>query len=153
MVILCAIGLRRGPQLLQRLTLLRGSEEDLLLVHVIDAAPRQGWEQTPRPLHPGPHPHAERDRYMNEAEIRSGEAILAEAQAEALRLGWTAAVRLERGNPERVLVQIAQEIGAILLVEFARELPEGHPIVGPPSVGHTARFVLDHASCPVLLLR
>jgi hypothetical protein len=38
------IGLRRGPQLLQRLTLLRGSEEDLLLVHVIDAAPRQGWE-------------------------------------------------------------------------------------------------------------
>ena len=153
MAIVCAIGLRRGPQLLQRLTLLRGSEEDLLLVHVIDAAPRQGWEQTSRPLHPGPHPYPERDRQMNEAEIRSGEAILAEAQAEAQRLGWIATVRLGRGNPERMLVQVAQEIGAALLVEFARELPEGHPVVGPPSIGHTARFVLDHAPCPVLLLR
>lgn len=153
MMIVCAIGLRRGPQLLQRLTPLRESGEDLLLVHVIDAAPRQGWEQTLHPLHLGPHPRPERDRHMNEAEIRSGETILAEAQAEAQRLGWTAAVRLERGNPEQVLVQVAQEIGATLLVEFARELPEGHPIIGPPSVGHTARFVLDHAPCPVLLLR
>jgi len=152
-MIMCAIGLRRGPQLLQRLALLRESGEELLLVHVIDIDPRQGWEQSPHPLRPGPHPHPERNHRMDEAEMRSGEAILSEAQAEAQRLGWTASVRLERGNPERVLVQVAQEIGAMLLVEFARELPEGHPVVGPPSVGHTARFVLDHAPCSVLLLR
>ena len=153
MMIMCAIGLRRGPQLLHRLKLLRESGEDLLLVHVIDVAPRLRWEQTPRPLHPGSHPRSERDGYMNEAEMRSGETILAETQAEAQRLGWTAAVRLERGNPERVLVQVARETAATLLVEFARELPEGHPVLGPSSVGHTARFVLDHAPCPVLLFR
>jgi hypothetical protein len=27
------------------------------------------------------------------------------------------------------------------------------PPTGPPSVGHTARFVVDHAPCPVLLVR
>ena len=153
MMIVCAIGLRRGPQLLQRLAPLLKSGEDLLLVHVIDATPRQKWEQAPSPLRLGPHPRPERDRQMNEAEINLGQTILAEALAEAQRLGWTAAVRLERGKPERVLVQVAQEIGAKLLVEFARELPEGHPIIGPSSVGHAARFVLDHAPCPVLLLR
>jgi nucleotide-binding universal stress UspA family protein len=152
-MIVCAIGLRRGPQLLQRLTPLLKSGEDLLLVHAVDVTPRQRWEQMPSPLRPGPHPNPERDRQMNEAEINLGQTILAEALAEAQRLGWTAAVRLERGKPERVLVQVAQEIGAKLLVEFARELPEGHPIIGPSSVGHAARFVLDHAPCPVLLLR
>jgi nucleotide-binding universal stress UspA family protein len=152
-MIMCAIGLRRGPQLLQRLAPLRESGEELLLVHVIDIDPRQRWEQAPHPLHPGPHPHPERDRHMDEAEMRSGEAILSEAQAEAQRLGWAVSVCLERGNPERMLVQVARETGASLLVEFARELPEGHPLVGPPSIGHTERFVLDHASCPVLLLR
>jgi len=29
----------------------------------------------------------------------------------------------------------------------------GGPTLGPKSVGHVARFVLDHAPCPVLLLR
>jgi nucleotide-binding universal stress UspA family protein len=153
MTILCAIGLRRGPELLQRLATLVASGRDLLLVHVIDEAPRQGWEHAPRPLRPGSRPRPDRDRRMDEAEIRSGETILAEAQAEAQQLGFSATVRLERGNPERVLVQIAQAAAAELVVEFARELPEGFPAVGPPSIGHTARFVLDHAPCPVLLLR
>jgi nucleotide-binding universal stress UspA family protein len=153
MMIVCAIGLRRGPQLLQRLTPLLKNGEDLLLVHAIDTTPRQRWEQMPSPLRPGPHSRPERDQQMNEAEKRLGESILAEARTEAQRLGWTAVVRLERGNPEQLLLQIAQEIEATLLVAFARELAEGHPIIGPRSVGHTARFVLDHSPCPVLLLR
>jgi hypothetical protein len=40
-----------------------------------------------------------------------------------------------------------------LIVIFARELPQAHPGVGPASVGHTARFVLDHAPADILLLR
>jgi hypothetical protein len=27
------------------------------------------------------------------------------------------------------------------------------PHLGPKSIGHVARFVLDHAPCPVLLVR
>jgi nucleotide-binding universal stress UspA family protein len=37
-------------------------------------------------------------------------------------------------------------------VLFASRHP-GRPATGPPAVGRTARFVLDHAPCPVLLLR
>ena len=35
----------------------------------------------------------------------------------------------------------------------ASEGSAGHPRLGPASVGHTARFVIDHAPCDVLLLR
>jgi hypothetical protein len=30
---------------------------------------------------------------------------------------------------------------------------DGKPAIDPKSVGHVARFVLDHAPCPVLLSR
>jgi nucleotide-binding universal stress UspA family protein len=153
MAILCAIGLRRGPELAQRLAQLMPPPQELLLVYVIDVGPRQSWEQRTRPFRPGPRGHPERQAHMAEAETRSGEDILVEARVAALQMGFTATVRLARGNPERMLAQLAQETDATLLVVFAREAPEGRPLIGPPSVGHTARFVLDHAPCPVLLLR
>ena len=42
-------------------------------------------------------------------------------------------------------VSIAGELTAHLVVLHARESPQGYPKVGPPSVGHTARFVVDHS--------
>jgi nucleotide-binding universal stress UspA family protein len=154
MVIVCAIGLRRGPELFQRLAPLTAQGPHLLLVHVIDVGPRQRWEQVLNPFRPGPKARAERHLQMEEAEQRSGETILAEAQTCALQLGFVGAVvRLEQGNPERELLHVAQETGAALMVVFARELLDGHPAFGPASVGHTARFLVDHAPCPVLLLR
>ena len=61
----------------------------------------------------------------------SEEAGIFEALAEALRLGQAAS----------------------LVVLHARESPHSHPVSGPPSVGHTARYVLDHSPAHVLLLR
>ena len=122
-------------------------------MHVIDEGPRQRWEQVPNPFRPGPKGRADRRTQMERAEHGSAETILAEAQAHAQQLGLRSLVRVAHGAPERVLVGIAQETGAALLVVCARDLPDGHPALGPASVGHTARFVLDHAPCPVLLLR
>jgi nucleotide-binding universal stress UspA family protein len=152
-LMVCGIGLRRGPALLQQLVPLVIKGPELLLVHVIDNGPRSSWEQVRGPFRPGPKGRAERHLQMEEAERSSGETILAEAQAYAQQLGLTTDVRLEHGQPEQVLVHVAQESGAALLVIGARELPDGHPVLGPASVGHTARFILDHAPCPVLLLR
>ena len=61
----------------------------------------------------------------------------------------TSLVRL--GEPGREICAAAAAWRADLLVLRAsrRERPEP----GPKSVGHTARFVVDHAPCPVLLLR
>ena len=79
--------------------------------------------------------------------------MLKEAIEEAGRLGVAVSERLERGNPEHLIVEIAGETNAALVVLCARESPQGHPRVGPPSVGHTARFVVDHSPTHVLLLR
>ena len=55
------------------------------------------------------------------------------------------------GEPGREICSVAQAERIDLIVLLAKRRPG--PAVGPPSVGHTARFVLDHAPCPVLLLR
>ena len=65
--------------------------------------------------------------------------------AAAARLGRPARRQRLRGRPEREVVQAAR--GAALLV-LARQGAE----TGPRSLGKAARFVVNHASCPVLLV-
>jgi nucleotide-binding universal stress UspA family protein len=60
---------------------------------------------------------------------------------------------VERGRPEQVIVLVAQERRCDLVAIQASEGAAGRPRLGPSSVGHTARFVLDHAPCDALLLR
>ena len=80
-------------------------------------------------------------------------SALKEAAKEAARTGLAVKERVERGRPERLIASVAAEIEADLVVLCARESPQAHPKQGPPSVGHTARFVVDHAPTRVLLLR
>ncbi len=64
------------------------------------------------------------------------------------------AERLQReGRPEREIVLCAAEWQADLIVICPRSLKFAGPAIGPKSVGHVARFVLDHAPRPVLLVR
>ena len=57
-----------------------------------------------------------------------------------------------RGRPEREIVAHAAKIGAAMLAVGARP-HESPTTVGPHSLGHVARYVVDHAPCPVLLIR
>lgn len=98
----------------------------------------------------------ERQREAAEAEEAAGRAALGEAEDVARAAGAQVAsieARLERGKPEQAIVARVREMGADLVALRPREHPESFPLIGPPSVGHTARFVVDHAPCPVLLLR
>jgi nucleotide-binding universal stress UspA family protein len=52
-----------------------------------------------------------------------------------------------------VVVAAAGRLGCRLVVLRASQGAAGVPRIGPASVGHTARFVLDHAPCDVLLVR
>ena len=65
--------------------------------------------------------------------------------AAAARLGRPCQQLRRLGRPEHEVVTAAQ--GAALLVA-ARE----GAAAGPKSLGKTARFVVDHAACPVLLI-
>jgi nucleotide-binding universal stress UspA family protein len=60
---------------------------------------------------------------------------------------------LREGRPELEIVNAAAEWRADVILICPRAEYGEAPHIGPRSVGHVARFVLDHAPCPVLLLR
>ena len=155
MRIVCSIGLRAGAELVRHaLAVTAGAGPELILLHVIDTGPRRDLAQLSGPLRFGPRDGPPRHgAAIDAAEDASGRMALDEALAEARAAGVSATARVERGKPEQVIVTVARDTRATLIAVHARERSEGHPFVGPASVGHVARFVLDHAPCDVLLLR
>ena len=149
MRIMCAIGMRRGTELLKRVSRITKAGDELVLVHVIDIGPRHDLNH----LEGTTRPHHLQRAQLNEAEQDAGSATLHEAQEEAERIGVPVATTLERGRPEHVIVELARESAVDAIALLARENPHGHPLQGPPSVGHTARFIIDHAPCDVLVFR
>ncbi len=116
-------------------------------LYVIDVGPREELKFRHRP-HPFGRP-ALREGEIPEAERAAAKEILDEA-AEALP---GAELMLKEGRPEREIVNAAAEWQADIILLCPRtHYGERHPL-GPKSVGHVARFVVDHAPCPVLLLR
>ena len=89
---------------------------------------------------PGPDPGAR----ITEFERRSAAELL---DAAAGRLGRPCDLVERHGRPERVVVTAAA--GADLLI-VARDGDQSR--LGPKSLGKEARFVVDHAPCPVLLI-
>lgn len=153
MRVLCAIGRRGGAELARRALELAGANPELTLLYVIDSGPRRDLDQWTGPLRRGPLGGPARTHAIEAAEDSSSDEILTEAEAAAQQAGVSATRRVERGKAEQVIVAVAREIGAELVAIRARERPEEHPLQGPPSIGHTARFVVDHAPCDVLLVR
>jgi len=74
----------------------------------------------------------------------AGTAVLAAA---ADRLGRDAARELRWGRPERAVVAACADADLLVL---ARDGDRSR--LGPRSLGHATRFVLDHAPCRVLLV-
>lgn len=153
MRLLCAIGQRDGAQVVRDALALVDDVDYLALVHVIDDQPRHGVEAQRgllRRISP------DRQREITLAEESAGREGLSEAESAARSSGQqitTIETHLERGKPEQHIVALARALHIDLVALRAREYPDGFPRIGPPSIGHTARFVVDHAPCPVLLLR
>ena len=119
------------------------------LLYVIDSGPHGELErQRERFLRP-PALNPRRSEQMRNAEIGTAQDILEEGTKYI-----PGAERIQRtGRPEREIVTFAQEWYADLIVICPRSPQNAGPTLGPKSVGHVARFVLDHAPCPVLLVR
>jgi nucleotide-binding universal stress UspA family protein len=119
------------------------------ILHVIDTGPRKDIEHTrERFLRPAGRALSREDE-MQHAERGAAEDIL----NEGLRYLPNAEVLQRQGRPEREIVNLAAEWQADVVVICPRAEYGGKPTIGPKSVGHVARFVLDHAPCPVLLVR
>jgi len=87
-----------------------------------------------------PHPPHE----LHAAALRAGEETLAAARA---RLDRPVQTLQRSGRVEREVVAAAAGFDLLLV---ARDGDARHP--GPRSLGPAARFVVDHAPCPVLLV-
>ncbi len=89
---------------------------------------------------------------INAATAEHTRAILEATEASLRRRGLSQEPpQIRVGEPGREICAVAAAVAAGLVVLFASH--RAHAGSGPHSVGHTARFVLDHASCPVLLVR
>jgi nucleotide-binding universal stress UspA family protein len=133
------------------------------MLHVTDTRPREdmdllrerSWRHPLHPHHaPAPPPEhlprpSPREEEIYEAEKASAEEILKESRgyfAGAATMG-------REGRSELEIVNLAAEWRAGLVIVCSRDAYRSRDKIGPKSVGHVARFVVDHAPCPVLLLR
>jgi nucleotide-binding universal stress UspA family protein len=123
------------------------ADADVTLLHVAPAdvesvaeGARHGLLGRPRPRHHGPPPPKPLRAISEEAAA----ALLAAARE---RLGRDATTLSLRGRVEREVVEAADQADVLVL---ARDGDRTRP--GPHSLGPAARYVVDHASCRVLLV-
>jgi nucleotide-binding universal stress UspA family protein len=150
MRVLCCLDGTNVRQVAKAAEILSRTEPPAIgLLFVTDTGPRHEIEHLRERFHRHPGPPPPREEEMRQAERLSAQDILDEGLSH-----FPGAETLQRqGRPEREIVNAAAEWQADLVMICARaEYGERHSI-GPKSVGHIARFVLDHAPCPVLLVR
>ena len=119
------------------------------LLYVIDSGPQADMERQRESLLRSRDFAGSRLEQMHQAEQDAAQAILEEGK----RYLDGAETLLRAGRSEREIVNCAAEWRADLIVLCPRSSQDRNLELGPKSVGHVARFVLDHAPCPVLLVR
>ena len=151
MRILCCLDGTNGEPIARAAKLLATNESPVYgLLYVIDTEPRREIERArERFLRRPSGPLGPRREQMRQAEQASARDILDEG---ARYLPGAQSLQRE-GRPEREIVNCAAEWRADVILILPRANYGERATIGPRSVGHVARFVLDHAPCPVLLAR
>jgi len=121
----------------------------IALLTVIDAGPRKDIDRMRERFWRPPMHHQPLAEEMSAAEVAAAKDTLNAG------LGFVngAETLLRQGRPELEIVNAAADWKADVVVVCASAEFGEPPHIGPRSVGHVARFVLDHAPCPVLLVR
>lgn len=127
---------------------LRGAE--VVLVYVHGTGPRAGLDMVRRRPGGVGMPPA-REMVISEAERARASSALAEADELARDGGATTVLVEADGEAGRAVCEIArrEQADVVAIRAGGRDAPP----VGPRSLGPAARFIADHAPCPVLLLR
>ena len=118
---------------------------DFTLVHVIDVNTVQAVAGARAGL-------LGRGLRYDPAGAGAAEQVLTDAQSDLLaaareRLGRPARLAARQGRTEREVIAACAEAGLLVLARDG-----DHTRLGPHSIGHHARFVIDHAPCRVLLV-
>jgi nucleotide-binding universal stress UspA family protein len=151
-------------RLFQRALLLLSAQAlQIILLYVVDTGPAHEYERVrqrflgmgERAAHLLTQMARAEQEYANEILTSARDALLALLPEEARGSGAIQTIML-RGKPEQEIARFPMTTPVDLIVIGARRAlapnePPHSP--GPKSIGHIARFVLDHAPCPVLLIR
>jgi nucleotide-binding universal stress UspA family protein len=149
MRVLCCLDGTNAEPISRATGLLSPDQLTVGVIYVIDQGPHHDIEHARERHFRPPVPPPGREHQMVEAEQSSAEEII----NEGLRYLSGAETLRREGRPEREIVNAAADWKADMILICPRaEYGDKHKI-GPKSVGHVARFVLDHAPCPVLLVR
>lgn len=154
MRVACCCDGEGSAELVQRALARVGPLQSLLLVHCVDLGPDRDVRLIQGRLLGRRHIPEHHRRDMTAAEEARATDILAEAAAGAIAAGFTGEVSstVLHGRPEREIVRWLETSAADAVALFPRPPARWAP-PGPHSVGHVARYIVDHAPCDVLLLR
>jgi nucleotide-binding universal stress UspA family protein len=130
------------PRLLDRAAELLPEGLAWTVVHVVDQRPEDEVERAIGSL-PGRRGGLDR---MHQSVEQLQQDVQREVEAWLHEAGRTAGLSFLYGIPEHEIVDLASQIGAEIVVVGAR------PETGPHRFGHVSRFVVDHASCSVLVI-
>jgi nucleotide-binding universal stress UspA family protein len=153
MRLLLCIDSGRANRLVSQVAALVTQSASWIPLHVIDSRPRVDLGIL-RAGVPGGGALPESQRSAIEAAGRERALLVLDAAVAALNApGAVVDAPLVRvGEPGHTICAAASEVSADLIALFAsRHIDK--PQRGPGSIGHTARFVIDHAPCPVLVIR
>ncbi len=150
MRVLCCLDGTNAAQIAKATEMLAATQSRAIaILHVIDTGPRRDMDRIRDRFFRSKARHLPHEEEMLETEKKSAQEIL-----DAGRGYLADAETIEReGRPEREIVNVAAEWNADLVLICSRAVYGGKVAIGPRSVGHVARFVLDHAPCPVFLVR
>jgi nucleotide-binding universal stress UspA family protein len=154
-MILCLSGLDSDEFIAHALQRVQPAAGRLVLLYVIDTRPQEEIGYLRQALFRG-RLSPEHIAQMTGAEDETAREVVEEARQRIIAAGWPAAAvvaEVRRGRPEQQIIERARAGDVSLIVIGNRYKGGPHPAIGPASVGHVARFVLDHAPCDVLLLR
>ena len=146
MTTLVCVGRLGAAALLDAAVAVLGEPRDWVALHVVDDAPVAEAAQVIGRLPGRDHARQEAEARMRGMAVHAAAATVAEARAWFDRHGGGETL-LRHGRPEQEIVQVAAERRAGLVVLGLD--PGRRP--GPGRLGHTARFVVDHAQTGVLL--
>ncbi|MGC9540041.1 universal stress protein [Streptomyces sp. UG1] len=119
-------------------------EEDLVLLYVHDDTVAETAHGAFAGLLGRGHPERDPGRRMEQLAESAVQDLLAAAEE---RLGRPSRRLLAHGPTERTVVEAATDANLLICAR------DGGPTrLGPHSLGHATRFVVDHAPCPVLLV-
>jgi nucleotide-binding universal stress UspA family protein len=120
------------------------SDADITLLHVASTEPETVARAARRGLLGRHSPPSAAPVPLREISQQAANELLAEAQS---RLGRPARLEARRGRVEREVVSATERMDILVLARDGNREQ-----LGPRSLGPTARFVVDHAPCRVLLI-